>query len=375
MSAASARRPVAVSTPGKLILMGEHAVVYGRPALVAAIDLRLTAHLAPLAGDAVHLDLPGLRHHEDLSWDDLRDYARAVRERWEGYAQRPAAQGFRELRGDDPAHVVKVALGEAGEWLATAADIHPAGLRLRIDSELPIGSGFGSSAATATAVIAGCLAAHGCADPTIPADLSCIERLALDVERRQHGFPSGVDGATVMYGGVLWARRLPEGALERERITARAPLLDRLRVYDTGTPADPTGAVVAAVRERRDRDPALVEEVLDRMEAATHSLRNALEQPGRDDPDQDLHLIREHEACLEALGVVPDEVRAVVRRVEGEGGAAKISGAGSLRGPGGGSLLVYHPEPERISGWSFLRPFLFYPVHLGAPGFREEVSG
>jgi mevalonate kinase len=355
--------------------MGEHAVVYGRPALVAAIDLRLTAHLAPLAGDAVHLDLPGLGHHEDLSWNDLRGYARAVRERWEGYAQRPAAQGFRELRGEDPAHVVKVALGEAGEWLATAADIRPAGLRLRIDSDLPIGSGFGSSAATATAVIAGCLAAHGRANSTTLADLAGIERLALDVERRQHGFPSGVDGATVLYGGVLWARRLPEGALERERITARSPLLDRLRVYDTGTPADPTGAVVAAVRERRDRDPARAEELLDRMETATRSFRAALEQPGGDDPDRDLHLIREHEACLEALGVVPDEVRAVVRRVGGEGGAAKISGAGSLRGPGGGSLLIYHPEPERISGWSFLRPFLFYPVHLGAPGFREEVSG
>ncbi|HEX3527264.1 MAG TPA: hypothetical protein VH988_09365 [Thermoanaerobaculia bacterium] len=370
-----ARRPVAVSTPGKLILMGEHAVVYGRPALVAAIDLRLTARLAPRSGEAVHLDLPGLRHSEELSWNALRAYARAVRERWEGYAERPGAQGFRELRGDDPAHVVKVALGEAGEWLASARDVHLTGLRLRIDSDLPIGSGFGSSAATATAVIAGCLAAHDFADLTISTNLSLIERLALDVERRQHGFPSGVDGATVLYGGVLWARRLPAGALERERITARSPLLDRLRVYDTGTPADQTGAVVAAVRERRDRDPARVEELLDRMETATRSFRAVLEQPGGDDPDRDLHLVREHEACLEALGVVPDEVRAIVRRVEGEGGAAKISGAGSLRGPGGGSLLVYHPEPERISGWSFLRPFLFYPVHLGAPGFREEVSG
>jgi len=372
------RSPVAVSTPGKLILMGEHAVVYGRPALVAAIDLRLTARLAPMPGEAVHLDLPGLRHHEDLSWNDLRSYARAVRERWEGYAERPAAQGFRELRGDDPAHVVKVALGEAGEWLAAETDTRLAGLHVRIDSDLPIGSGFGSSAATATAVIAGCLAVHGRANSTAPADLSCIERLALDVERRQHGFPSGVDGATVLYGGVLWARKVSggvEGGLERERITARAPLLDRLRVYDTGTPADPTGAVVAAVRERRDRDPVLVGEILDRMETATRSFRALLEQPGEDDPAQTLHLVREHEACLEALGVVPDEVRAVVRQVENAGGAAKISGAGSLRGPGGGSLLVYHPEPERISGWSFLRPFLFYPVHLGAPGFREEVSG
>ena len=51
------------------------------------------------------------------------------------------------------------------------------------------------------------------------------------------------------------------------------------------------------------------------------------------------------------------EVRALVRQVEAAGGAAKISGAGSLTGPGAGSLLVYHPDPEWISGWSFLGLF------------------
>jgi mevalonate kinase len=361
-------RSVAVSTPGKLILMGEHAVVYGRPALVAAIDLRLTARFTPAPRGEVHLDLPGLAHSETLSWDDLRAYAAAVRGRWEGYARQPGAAGFRAVRGEDPAHVVKVALGEAG-----GKD----GLHLRVDSELPIGSGFGSSAATATAVIAGCLLYHGReAEPAV------IETLALEVERRQHGLPSGVDGATVLYGGVLWARRPPdEGGkkgLQREKIATRSPLLDRLRVYDTGTPAEPTGAVVAAVRELRDRDPAGVEALLDRMEAVTCDFRAELEK-GRDgeaeDPDHTLHLIRDHEVCLEGLGVVPEEARAVIRRVESEGGAAKISGAGSLRGPGAGSLLVYHPDPERIAGWTFLRPFPFYPVHLGAPGFREEDPG
>lgn len=362
-------RSVAVSTPGKLILMGEHAVVYGRPALVAAIDLRLTARFTPTPGEQVHLDLPGLDHAETLSWDDLRAYATAVRGRWEGYALQPGAAGFRAVRGEDPAHVVKVALGETGQGKE--------GLHLRVDSAIPIGSGFGSSAATATAVIAGCLLFHG-----REAEPALVEELALEVERRQHGQPSGVDGATVLYGGVLWARRLPaeggKSALQREKIATLSPLLDRLRVYDTGTPAEPTGAVVAAVRELRDRDPAGVDALLDRMGEATLGFRAELER-GRageaEDPDRTLHLIREHEACLEGLGVVPAEARAVVRRVESEGGAAKISGAGSLRGPGAGSLLVYHPDPERISGWAFLRPFPFYPVHLGAPGFREEDPG
>jgi len=365
----SSRVPVAASAPGKVILMGEHAVVYGRPALVAALDLRLTASLAPVAGEAVHLELPGLGHSERMSWTELRTYARAVHELWEGYARQPAAAGFRAVRGEDPAHVVKVALGETAEALADEASLPLLGCRLRVTSELPVGSGFGSSAATATALVAAVLAFHG-----QPADPSRIERLALEVERRQHGLPSGVDGATVLHGGVLWARKLSEGGLEIERIATHSPLLGRLRVYDSGIPADPTGAVVAAVRERRDREFARIEGLHDRMEAAARTVRAELERD-EEDPDRTLHAIRENEACLEGLGVVPEEVRGVIRRVESAGGAAKISGAGSLRGPGGGSLLVYHPDPERIAGWTFLQPFPFYPVHLGAPGFREEASG
>jgi mevalonate kinase len=173
---------------------------------------------------------------------------------------------------------------------------------------------------------------------------------------------------------VLWARRSPAGSLEIERIAVRSPLLGRLRVYDTGMPAEPTGAVVATVRERRDRDPAGHEELLGRMEAATGAFRGELERP-EEDPDRTLHLLRDIEGCLEGLGVVPEAVRDVVRRIESQGGAAKISGAGSLSGSGAGSLLVYHPEPERIAGWAFLRPFSFHPVRLGAPGFRQEASG
>jgi mevalonate kinase len=365
-----ARRPVAVSAPGKLILMGEHAAVYGRPALIAAIDLRLTARFSPLSREEVQLDLPGLGHVESTSWEDLRAYARATRGRWDRYAEHPAPDAFREVRGEDRAHVVKTALGEVAEALSLDGSPAREGLRLRVESELPIGSGFGSSAATATAVVAGLLAYFGRED-----ELEQIAHLALEVERRQHGLPSGVDGVTVLHGGVLWARRLESGRLEAEPLTVRSPLLDSLRVYDTGTPAEPTGAVVAAVRALRERGPARHEELLDRMEAATRAFRGLLQGDPGGDPDRALHLIREHEACLEGLGVVPEQVRNLVRQVEDEGGAAKISGAGALSGPGAGSLLVYHPDRERVARWTFLRPFPFHPVHLGAPGFRREAFG
>jgi mevalonate kinase len=341
-------------------------VVYGRPALVAAVDLRLTARLSPLSAPPgrVRLDLPDLGGVEGTSWQAVREHARRARRDWEEYARQPSPERFRALRGHDPAHVVKVALGEALEHLG---EDPPAAGHLRVDSRLPSGSGFGSSAAIATAVIAAVLAWS-----SAPLDPGRIERLALEVERRQHGFPSGVDAAAVVRGGLLWARKSDAG-LEIETIEPKTPLLSHLRVYDSGTPPEPTGAVVAAVRSRRDRDPAAFERLLDRIEAAARGLRAEL-APAEEDPVRVLELFRESEACLEELGVVPEPIARIVRQIENEGGAAKISGAGSLAGPGAGSLLVYHPEPDRISGWPFLQPFPFHAVQLGAAGLREETD-
>jgi mevalonate kinase len=360
-------RPLTVSAPGKLILLGEHAVVYGRPALVAAIDLRLSARFSSSGIPGVlgvRLDLPGLGHREHLSWREVREYARAARARWQEYALHPGPQSFREMRGEDPAHVVKSALGEALELLGEEPGD---ALALRLESDLPVGSGFGSSAAVAVAVLSGYLAWRSAAVAA-----GEIERLALEVERRQHGHPSGVDGATVLRGGVLWARKSP-GGLEIEPVRARSPVLARLRVYDTGMPPEATGAVVAAVRARREADPARSERILDRIEAATAAFRAELERE-EEDRERTLHLIREAQVCLEELGVVPGEVRAAVREIVAAGGAAKVSGAGSLAGPGAGSLLVYHPEPERLLGCVALRTFPFHAVHLGAPGFRQEAG-
>jgi mevalonate kinase len=340
-------------------------VVYGRPALVAAIDLRLSARLSDSPEAGVRLDLPGLGISERLSWTEVRTYARSARERWDEYSAQPGPESFREMRGEDPAHVVKAALGEAAEALGVSPD---GGLDLRVESDLPLGSGFGSSAATAVAVVAGFFAWRSAG-----LDPERIERLALEVERRQHGLPSGVDGATILRGGVLWARKLTSGNLEIEPVRVRSSLLDRLRVYDTGMPPEATGAVVAAVRRRREQDPAWFEAVLDRIEAATSSFRAELERE-EEDRDRALHLIRAAQACLEEIGIVPEGVRDAVRQIESEGGAAKVSGAGSISGPGAGSLLVYHPEPGRLCSFAALRPFPFHSVHLGAPGFREEAG-
>jgi len=357
-----------VSTPGKLILMGEHAVVYGHPALVAAVDLRLRTRLSRGGTEgSVELRLPELGHVETLAWSELVAYARRARDRWGRYAE-GSLEDFDRVRGDDPAHVPKVALGEALRHLGERSG--PA-LRVETRSEIPIGSGFGSSAAVAVGVLAAYLALRG-AEP----DAELLERLALHVERRQHGFPSGVDSATVVRGGLVWAESGEEGSLTFSPLDRRPESLLGFRVFDTGTPVEATGTIVAAVRRRLAREQERLGRVLERMGEVTRSFRQTL-LSASPDPARLVELIREYESGLEALGVVPGPCRELVRRIEAEGGGAKISGAGALTSPpgalpGAGSLLVYHPTPRRVEEWDFLEGLRPYGVELGAAGFRLE---
>ena len=369
---------VKASAPAKIILMGEHAAVYGRPALVAAVDRRLEACLTEVGGTPdvpdVRLELPSVEVSETVPWSEIRAYARAARQRWTEYQRQPGPETFQRLRGDDPAHLVKVALGEAADFLE---DENPPSIEVRLTSEIPIGAGFGSSAAVGVAVAAAFLRLRGAEVET-----AALERLALEIDRRQHGAPSGVDTATVIRGGLVWATRDAEGSVVTTPVTARSGAVDQIRVFNSGEPAEATGAVVAAVRARRDAGPERFERLLEHMEAATRMLRRQLEKeiawiyeiadPRSSGEDPVITAFRDFETCLEALGVVPPRVRKIVREVERRGGAAKISGAGALSGEGAGSLLVYSSDVEWPS-WTFLDGLDRLDVRLGAEGLRVEV--
>lgn len=361
-----------VSAPGKSILMGEHAAVYGRPALIAAVNRRTVAEISEIPADdgsaddgdgQVHLDLPQVSVRETVAWSDVLTYTRRCREAWRTYRERPDPESFARVRGSDPAHLVKIALGEAMLDLGAQK---PAGLHLRLNSEIPVGAGFGSSAAAAAAVVEACLALHG-----VRSSPEELQRLTLNVERRQHGLPSGVDNATVIQGGLVRAEKEPSGALKISPLKSRSNVLEKIRVFHSGTPAEPTGTVVAAVRSFREANAARFEEILQSMEQATEGLRREIESDSAA-PERVLESFRSFEACLEEIGVVPEPVQRIVRRVEVLGGGAKISGAGALSGSRAGSLMIYHPHSEAVDDWDFLGQLERLDLQLGAQGLRRD---
>jgi mevalonate kinase len=325
-----------VSTPGKLILMGEHAAVYGAPAIVTAVGLRLTTRIERRDGDQVTLDLAAIGHQEALDATALTAYCAAQREAWGRYAEDANPAAFQRLEDGEPARLARVALGVCEDVLGGLGGVH-----LTVNSELPLGAGFGSSAAAAVGIVAAAYAVAGQAPRW-----SEVGPRAAEVERQQHGAPSGVDATTVFHGGILATVRR-DNELVFEPLAARADLLRELRIVNTGVPAETTGEVVAAVAERRAGSRAAFDAILDGMSTAAARFRGLITAELTRPADL-VEPMRTYERCLEEIGVVPAAVARTIRAIERRGGAAKISGAGALTGDSAGCLLVVLPADEEL---------------------------
>ena len=156
--------PLAVGhAPGKIILFGEHAVVYGRPAIAAPVtQVQAQAFVYPHAECVV----------------EARDLHRTIR-----VAQAP---------DDDPfALVVRLVCRELDRELPP--------WRIVAHSDIPVASGLGSGAAIAAAIARALLAGF---ETDLPPDR--LSALVYEVEKLHHGTPSGIDNTVVVYEQPVW---------------------------------------------------------------------------------------------------------------------------------------------------------------------------
>ncbi len=343
--------PVRAVCPGKIILMGEHAAVYGRPAVVATVGLTTEVVFESDAGKGVVADLVDLNQVFHWSSQEIIDHAEQARRRWNAYAAAPSAQRLHRLMaGGGAERFVQLALGEAVRATGSA----PNGLRMTLSSELPLGAGMGSSASVASAIVGAWLGFVG-----EPMDLERISSVVLEVERRQHGFPSGIDHEAVLRGGILWAQPSAEyGRVEVESLTKGSQI--QPTILDTGVPEQSTGTVVETVRENTGGASYAG---WDRMAVATTEFRRLLESGGDVGP-----LVRLYHREMEQIGVVPDPVADWVSSWEDQAGAAKLSGAGTARGERAGCLLAYSAGADPVVPASWRR----HDATISVPGLQVE---
>lgn len=304
--------------PGKLILSGEHSVVYGKPAIAMAIDRSAVFELTPQAGNEITFDLPGGESGGSQTIMALRDLKRRVDGKYREFLR--GQIGIREVLSM-PVDLFRFAFVHTLDGLHRHID---SGICLKLRSSIPVGCGMGSSAATVLSEIRAL--GHYLRVDFKP---DWYYEYSLEAEKLQHGKPSGVDSYISLHGGC---------ACFREGVAA-AMSLPRMKMFmvQTGIPESTTGESVMEV-ERNFKNS----EIWSEFEGVTAAFEDAI----RTNDGQKLRwLVRENNRLLAAIGVVPERVQRFIADLEKTGAAAKVCGAGSVAGSSAGVVLVFADAP------------------------------
>jgi mevalonate kinase len=308
------------SAPGKVYLFGEHAVVYGEPAVPCAIERRATMTVERRDDDRLQV------HAEDLSLDGFTVEYGGEPDTTPDVNVDPrlveAATGY-----------VDAAVTQAREAVEERRDDVPeVGFDITVESDIPLGAGLGSSAAVTVAGIDAATRELGVDLP--PAEVA--ERAYQAELAVQEGEASRADTFCSATGGAVRV----EGDDCR---TVEAPDLPIVVGFDGG--AGDTGELVAgvrALREEYDFAADTVEGIGDVVRRGEDVLADGdLEELGR--------LMNFNHGLLEALGVSSRSLDNMVWAARDAGAlGAKLTGAG-----GGGCIVALDPTDETKTALQF----------------------
>lgn len=303
------------SAPGKVILLGEHAVVFGLPAIAVAVSLRMHCMLRP-SGQLTVNGIPVDEHCSPY-------VVRAIKDNWEGGP-----------------------------------------LNIDISSEIPAGSGLGSSAAVTVAILGALAAMKGRISEEY------VARRAFEVESKVQGRASPTDTSVAAHGsGIFINSHLGEDLLWEISSDTRRWFVHHCRVPEmslvigyTGIKA-PTGPLVAKVKRYVDHT-RFARDVVDEigsltLEGASCLRKGDLEGLGR-------AMTRDHD-MLAILGVSTPALQKMVDAALPYSYGAKLTGAG-----GGGSMIALTDDPLKVAAAIRSRGGHPFIVRAGVEGVRTE---
>ena len=276
------------STPGKIILFGEHAVVYGRPALAVPVtQVHADVEILDSSRPGIWIDAPDVDLHTELN----------------------------TLASDHPVASV------INNFLFLFRVSPFPNLQIKITSTIPVASGLGSGAAV-TVALTRALAAH----------LHCsmsdedVNAFAYEIEKLHHGTPSGIDNTVVTYARpVYFVRGQPI-----ETFRAGEPFT--ILIAGTGIPA-PTKESVGDVRKLWEADKIKWERVFDSVGDIAKKARVMIERGTWELLGE---LMNQNHMLLQEMTVSSPQLDGLVQAAR-EAGAlgAKLSGGGR-----GGNLIA-----------------------------------
>ena len=302
---------VTCSAPGKIYLFGEHAVVYGEPAVACAVELRTYVTVTSANSTSI------------TSCDQPLDI------------------------GEDP--YIRNTLRVMREFLVLPP------VSIRIDSEIPIAAGIGSSAALTVALLRALSIEFG-----VEMDLSLIAATAHRIETLAQGAASPTDTFVSTMGGVVVMperRHLPPPG-------CKIVIGDTMAGTEEALP-EKTGKMVSRVAELKEAYPNAVDPVINAIGRLARSGVRLIEE---DDCRGIGKLMNINHGLLEALGVGTIMLSRLVYATRDAGAlGAKITGAG-----GGGCMIALTDDAHKVARGIDRAGGKAMVVEIARAGVREE---
>ncbi len=285
--------------PGKIILFGEHAVVYKRPAIavpVQQLQARAVVVAEPLA--------PAGRVRVEAADIDLKS----------------------DMETLPLNHPIRATLQSVFTELGVQ---HPPAFKLRLSSTIPIASGLGSGTAVTVATIRATANFLG-----KPLSDERVSALAFQIEKIYHGTPSGIDNTVVVYNlPVFFQRSKDHLTVERFQV----PVSFWMVIGDTGIRST-TSLAVGELHQKWQEKPSAYEPLFDRVSEIVHQARQLIENGL---PETMGALMLENHSLLQSMGVSSPELdRLVEAAVSAGASGAKLSGGGK----GGNMIALTDPN-------------------------------
>ena len=316
---------ITVSTPGKIILIGEHTVVYGFPAILTAISRRLYVTVRSTKKTKSSKDNPKIINA------NVKD----------NHLVRKSIEIFREN--------FKI------------EKLPP--LEIEISTDIPLNRGLGSSASLSSAVIGALM--KGVLNLWNPAK---INELSFIAEKSQHTNPSGADNTIVTFGGLIWYRKEFEFLKSIWSLPIIQYKFPPFIFIDSGEPVETTGEMVISLGVLYKKQKKKMEEIFYSQETETKKMLWALKQ----NKIQDLQEAMENsEKNLEKMEIVGPSAKKIIGEIRKIGGVAKVSGGGGYK-KGSGMLICYHTDPSQIYALTKKLKLPSFPLLLGEEGIRIE---
>ncbi len=317
---------ITCQAPAKIILSGEHSVIYGAPCLSMAVNLPTECEIIFTENNLGFVEIELVDYHQKhaFPFKTWRKLALNIETRFQLYLQNINAI---QTVLQHPVDLILVTLQHFHQTIG----LKQGHWSIKFKSHHLPSRGLGSSAAVIVSLLSGLYKAHNFIDYQ-----DHILSLAQSIEARQHGKSSGTDPTTILLGGLLHYQA-HEKTIKLKTHYFQAWLID------TGIPQSSTGKSVAKVAESFGQQHP----IWSKFATTTLKMESAWKQ---ENSSKLRSAIRSNQKLLEKIGVVPKKVSHFIQALQlSDKTAAKICGAGSVSGDAAGIVLCVSPNvPKKL---------------------------